>query len=291
MNRLNPSNPLFSNLVLHPPTWWNVLVKDKDLYVEIRKENYIDIYYNGGNIIRELRHDGKSYFGKINYKYLLPEKSEYIDFDFAHPESLIKKSHIELINLADFNSDTLRRIKANISTYYPATSEKGIQARFIVNSGFFIDSEFAYAPENLRIDLVWIDITSKKIVFVELKCMGDNRLYTDEITSQLKKYVDFIRTHGGAMLSYYKTLFLIKKRLKILSPELDGLNSINDYTIESKPILLFGDCEQKWIDDNKDGIKEKIGSIAHGTYFYGSPKSSCNLRQPKHRNRVIYHEL
>jgi hypothetical protein len=294
MNRLDSFNPLFTNLEQNPPSWWSNLISDKDIYVEIRKENYIDIYFNGGNIIRELRHDGKCFSGKINYKYLLPDNSEYINYDFTHQESLIKKSQINLFNFADFNALALRRIKANISQHYPAESEKGIQARFITKSRYFIDSEFAYLndseddKEKLRIDLVWLDTDSKKIVFVELKCMGDNRLYNDEITYQLTKYVQFIKYFEVQLLSYYKTLFMIKKRLKILSPELDKLNTIDDFSIEKKPLLLFGDCEQVWIDKMKPDIKAKIGNLAYGTYYYGSTRSSCNLIQPKHKNRDIY---
>lgn len=294
MNRLNPNNPLFNNLEHTAPTWWTTLVNDKDIYIEIRKENYIDIYFNGGNIIRELRHDGKCLSGKINYKYLLPANSEYIDYDFSHPQSLIKKSHIDLFNLVDFNALALRRIKGNISQHYPAESEKGIQARFITKSGYFIDSEFAYLndseddKEKLRIDLVWLDTDLKKIVFVELKCMGDNRLYNNEIITQLTKYVQFIKYFEVQLLSYYKTLFKIKKRLKILSPGLDKLNTIDDFSIEKKPLLLFGDCEQVWIDKMKPDIKAKICNLAYGTYYYGSTRSSCNLIQPKHKNRDIY---
>jgi hypothetical protein len=290
MNRLNPCNPLFASLERENPAWWNVLVNDKEIYIEIRKENYIDVYYNGGNIIRELNHNGKGYSGKINYKYLLPEKAEYIKYDFSDNKSQIKKSHINLIDLVSFNDETLRRIKANISKFYPANSEKGIQSRFIINAGQFIDSEFAYnyIDKIIRIDLVWVDLETKKIVPVELKTMGDNRLYTNEIYDQLKKYCDFMIQYKEDFLAYYKTLYSIKKRLKILPHELYKITSLDNYTVEIKPLLLFGDCEQKWIDINHHMIDDKIRSVASGTYYYGNTKSSCRLIQPKHKNRQIY---
>lgn len=29
------------------PSWWKPLTKDHELYIEIRKKNVIDVYYNG----------------------------------------------------------------------------------------------------------------------------------------------------------------------------------------------------------------------------------------------------
>ena len=290
MNKLNPNNPLFQCLEKNP-IWWETLKKDKSVYIEIRKENYIDIYYNGGNIISELKHNGKEYSGKIHYKYLLPEKSEYIKFDFSiGTQSLIQKSHVDLMNFNSFDDKTLKRIKANISSFYPVNSEKGIQASFKINTRQFIDSEFAYNfnGDVLRIDLIWIDINAKKIVPVELKTIGDNRLYTDEIVIQLKKYNDFFKEHKTQLLTYYQTLFLIKKKLNILSPELDRISTLDNYDIETRPILLLGDCKQDWIDDNSETLDNKIRFVAYGTYYYGSSKSSCNLIQPKHKNRHLY---
>lgn len=73
MEKLNPKNALFENLATNPPVWWETLVNDEDIYIEIRKDNYIDVYYNGGNIIKELRYKDGAYTGKIHYKYFLPE--------------------------------------------------------------------------------------------------------------------------------------------------------------------------------------------------------------------------
>lgn len=290
MKRLNHKDNLFLSLEKENPDWWQVLIADKDIYIDIRKDNYIDVYYNGGNIISELKHNGEEYSGKINYKYLLPEKSEYIKYDFSWESPSLIKSQVDLINLKSFDEASIKRIKANISKYYPASSEKGIQARFIKNAEQFIDSEFAYnyGNEKLRIDLIWIDIKAKKIVPVELKTMGDSRLYTNEIFEQLKKYNDFMVKFENEVLAYYKILFLLKKRLKILSQKLKVIKSLDDFTIEKKPLLIFGDCQQKWIDNNSLDIDSKINSIAYGTYYYGSTKSSCNLNQHKHKNRHIY---
>ena len=44
MNKLNPQNQLFLKLEKNKPKWWNNLISNKDIYIDIRKDNYIDIY-------------------------------------------------------------------------------------------------------------------------------------------------------------------------------------------------------------------------------------------------------
>ena len=32
------------------PAWWKNILQDEDLYVEVRKDNYVNVYYDGGNV-------------------------------------------------------------------------------------------------------------------------------------------------------------------------------------------------------------------------------------------------
>lgn len=292
MNRLNPANPLFENLANNPPDWWKMLLadmkKNKDIYIEILKDNYIDVYYNGGSLIKALCYQDGNYSGRIHYKYLLPDNEDYVDYNFSsESKTMIKQTSIELLETPQFDEKTLKRIKANISRYYPATSEKGVQARFITKTGKFIDSEFAYntADDKMRIDLVWLDLNVKKIVPVELKLMGDPRLYNHEIVDQLSSYGNFFSNNQTALLDYYTRLFKIKRKLKLLSDELNHLENLSGFSIQAKPLLVIGGCEQVWIDKNKDLINSKVSSVAYGTYYYGS-LGSCDLEQREHKNRI-----
>ncbi len=78
MDKLDVGNKLFLELKSNPPTWWENLLRDEDLYIEIRKDNYIDVYFNGGGIIRKLKFTRGEYSGSIHFKYLLSDKAEYI---------------------------------------------------------------------------------------------------------------------------------------------------------------------------------------------------------------------
>ena len=290
MNALDPNNQLFKELEKNPPIWWTTLIADKDIYIDVRKGNYLDVYFNGGNIIRELEYKDSGYSGKIHYKYLLPQKAKYIDFNFQNSSIEIANKKVALLSLNNLDITALKRIKDNITKFYPTSSEKGIQAKFVTKTEFFIDSEFAFNNREikLRIDLVWIDIINEKIILVELKSMGDSRLYTNEIKVQLKKYNEFAKEFSAEITEYYQKVFAIKSKLNLLSAGLQNIKSLNAYTLETKPLLLLGDCEQKWIDNNAKDINYRIKDVAIGAYYFGKPKYSCDLIKTTKGNRFIF---
>lgn len=41
---------LWQELENNPPQCWKNILEDKSLYVEIRKDNYVNVYYYGGNV-------------------------------------------------------------------------------------------------------------------------------------------------------------------------------------------------------------------------------------------------
>ena len=44
-NLLREDHPLYKRIIGEKPIWWRLINNDKDLYVEIRKGNIIDVYY------------------------------------------------------------------------------------------------------------------------------------------------------------------------------------------------------------------------------------------------------
>ena len=53
------------------PSWWKLLTKDHELYIEIRKKNVIDVYYYGGRMA-EISYDrfSNGVVTKAHPKYL-----------------------------------------------------------------------------------------------------------------------------------------------------------------------------------------------------------------------------
>lgn len=250
---------LAERLLNDSPAWWKAIKEDSDIYIEIRK-TYIDAYYNGGAIMKELKWSEKNgYQARIHDKYINEDgKNSY------------SKCPLELL------PEKLPEIKKRIAEFYAADSEKGIQAQLRLQANnLYIDSEYQDAVETksgekkpIRIDLVYLDYTSKKIIFQELKRIEDSRLLKkgedinsrelNEIKEQLTLYSDFISKHNSNLLFYYKQLIEIKEKLGLLSPlQRMRCTHRNELTISEKPQLLISDYVEAYTEESKKGNRVK----------------------------------
>ena len=234
---LNSDAKLFVELKESNPIWWQFIkeqIKGGHFYVDIRKDNSLNVYYNGGSLLRVMYSKGEIK-AKIRPSYLGLKGSQYLDFELA---SLTKEVE-----------EIMKRIEKRYSDF----SENGIKARLISEpQANYIDSEFAYAEpigkkkdndgkeldiyRSIRIDLVKLE--KGNIVFVELKRIQDPRLLTreyehgtPEVLQQLETYAQFIKSRKEEITHYYKTLFNIKRELEILPKGLASINNLDDYTL------------------------------------------------------------
>jgi len=291
---LNPEANTFTELKNKKYPWWDNLKKNKDISIQIRKDNTIDVYYNGGAILRGLKYDEqkKVFKAEIHPKYIpLKDENNYKSLTLSSNGVEFTGEIAKLDHLEDA---ILKAITERIKKYFDSESEKAIQYEFAKNDSYIIDTEFQHNES--RIDLIRLDDTVKKIVLIEVKTMGDPRLYIESkknkddkenIYDQLKKYKEFAENYSESIHEYYKKVLKIKNDLGITKGGVSKL-SINEWEVERKPLLIFGDCKQKWISNNKDDINNKIKDVAYGVYYYGSTKSSLALKQKKHDNRCIY---
>jgi len=234
---LKNNHPLFLKLKTENPVWWQLIkenIKQGSFYVDIRKDNSLNVYYNGGSLLKIILSRGKINC-KIHEYYLGKTGSKYINYD---------------PNYLPENGDD---IKGRIASRYSDTSENGIKARLICDPNTnYIDSEFAYpevigkiknkhekevtAYKTTRIDLTKLE--NDKIVFVELKRIQDSRLLTNEyergkpeILDQMEAYHRFIKAHKEEIIVYYKTLFSIKRNLDILPKSMMNITNIDNYEL------------------------------------------------------------
>lgn len=234
---LNPSAPLFAELKSGKYAWWERVKANPDLYIEIRKDNNINVYYQGGSVIRLhycSRHKRVQAF--THAKYLCGKGSKYIE-------------------CADRLDDVLDSIIASIPKFYSQKkgtdkekwSEKFIQSQYILKyRALYIDSEFAYKedPFDIRVDL--IECAGGIIRFVELKRLDDGRMLkesdeTPEVVDQVNSYREFILRYGPRIVEYYKKLWLIKDEL--------GLpNTCEPKELSNEPLLLIFD---RWTKASK----------------------------------------
>ena len=225
------------------PHWWKQFKEDSSLYIEVRKDNQVNVYFEGGSIAR-IHYCSKNRKLQvfIHHKYLgIPKPADnnlYVEYSDKIGSCL---------------NDVLDRVKTvysqkgSIDGVVPKEkwSEKYIQGTLIVQSRqFHLDSEFAYidGETNNRIDLV--KCSNGMITFVELKRMSDNRMLhetdaTPEVVYQMNRYKQFIEKYSSQLLEYYQKLYDIKKLLELPVPE------SRPVCINPIPELLIFDCWEK----------------------------------------------
>ena len=225
---LNSKAKLFAELKSGKYAWWEKVKANPDLYIEIRKDNNINVYYQGGSVIRLhycSRHKRVQAF--THAKYLNGKGKDYIE-------------------CADQLDDILDRIIASIPKYYSQKkgtnkknwSEKFIQSQYILKDHtLYLDSEFAYKedPYDIRVDL--IECTDGIIRFVELKRLDDGRMLkksddSPEVVDQVNSYRRFIQEYEARIIEYYHKLWIIKNELNLP-------NTCEPMEVSKEPLLLI----------------------------------------------------
>lgn len=244
---LKPEAKIFQELKKNP-SWWARFKNDSSLYIEIRKDNQVNVYFEGGSVARIhycSKHKKLQVF--THHKYLnLPAPSKrnaYIECSGIIDEP--KETNSEIL-VCD---KVIERVKTCYSQKHAINgivdkekwSEKFIQGTLITQSSdFHLDSEFAYndATDKNRIDLIRCD--KGVITFVELKRIADGRMLhkTDEspeIVEQMNRYKDFITKYSVELLAYYQKLYDVKAELGLPVPQ------IRPSSINPEPHLLIFD--------------------------------------------------
>lgn len=262
---LNSEAPLFKLLKKNPPTWWNTILTHKKLYIEIRKDNYINIYYQGGSIARIVERNGciqakahpkymghhditdRKFYRNTTGSAIYTDCSEFIENHLEEMLKNVEQSYSNKNNKEETNPEKI--------------SEKKIQGELIIQGKReYLDSELEYLISReqgsnrfIRIDL--IRVKENQLQFVELKRIQDNRLLNNdesapEIISQMNSYSIFIRNNSEKLLSYYKTLYRIKRELGLPTPAVDE----QTLTIDTTPILLIKNLYRKETSKRKARI-------------------------------------
>jgi hypothetical protein len=261
---------IFKELKKQQPKWWILLHDDKELYIDIRKDNYINVYYFGGSV------------AKIDYKkgFVAIIHQKYLGDNELHEKTQkeIDKFEYVQIDLARLNEKIIANIKNRIKTDYlhhindENPAEKWIQGKLITESTNYIDSEFQFNKDeeidNLRIDL--IELTEGVLSFVELKGIFDSRLRVDEIRNsktpeiieQMGKYQMFINKYESEIIDYYIKLIEIKQSLGLIESEK------KDFILNRTPKLLIVNTYTKMTKNRETRIKDIIKLLDYNHIDY-----------------------
>jgi hypothetical protein len=201
MEKLEPKDATFNELMNGNYPWWENLKKDEDISIQIRKENYIDVYYNGGAILKKLKYNktDKTFYAEIHIEYIpLKKEKDYIGLtlnekgvNFKEPKKNQSKKSQDIKNknigpmvmaFSQFNESELKAVKNKVKIHFDAKTEKAIQFKYATSDPCIIDAEFQFNEddEKSRIDLVRLDTSIKKIVLIEVKTIDDGRLFFEQ---------------------------------------------------------------------------------------------------------------
>lgn len=199
--------------------WWRKIKKDSELYTAIRKDNYLNVYYQDGCLVKLFIDKDQSLKAISHIAYLdgVPCKEytgEYYDISDA-------------LFTTGTTVKTIDRIKCNIQTFYNNSTidRKGISEKFIqwewakTHQKEILDLELAFYKGRKKVRLDIVQLVYGDIIFTELKRVNDSRLLRKDpeqepgIISQMKGYYSFIQENECELLSYYQKIYRIKKRI------------------------------------------------------------------------------
>lgn len=257
---------LWQELENNPPQCWKNILEDKALYVEIRKDNYVNVYYYGGNVAL-LRWTGGKITAETHRKYL--GKPDETDLYQDCTEILHSKEGLDLIkeNIREEYHKLSKREKTDEHNRVYTSNEKWVQGELKLRfPKRYIDSEFAYriGKNNLiRFDLV--ELKGNELRFIEIKLITDSRLRSNdkklEIINQMTKYSHFIREHTEVLKDYYTKLLRIKKRIGLWNGETEIEH------IALKPILLIVNTYKGILSKGRENRKNSIEELKENTMF------------------------
>lgn len=263
---LNEEFRLWRELENNPPQCWKNILEDKALYVEIRKDNYVNVYYYGGNVAL-LRWTGGKITAETHRKYL--GKPDETDLYQDCTEILHSKEGLDLIkeNIREEYHKLSKREKTDEQNRVYTSNEKWVQGELKLRfPKRYIDSEFAYriGKNNLiRFDLV--ELKGNELRFIEIKLITDSRLRSNdkkpEIINQMTKYSHFIREHTEVLKDYYTKLLRIKKRIGLWNGETEIEH------IALKPILLIVNTYKGILSKGRENRKNSIEELKENTMF------------------------
>ena len=263
---LNEECRLWQELENNPPQCWKNILEDKALYVEIRKDNYVNVYYYGGNVAL-LRWTGGKITAETHRKYL--GKPDETDLYQDCTEILHSKEGLDLIkeNIREEYHKLSKREKTDEQNRVYTSNEKWVQGELKLRfPKRYIDSEFAYriGKNNLiRFDLV--ELKGNELRFIEIKLITDSRLRSNdkkpEIINQMTKYSHFIREHTEVLKDYYTKLLRIKKRIGLWNGETEIEH------IALKPILLIVNTYKGILSKGRENRKNSIEELKENTMF------------------------
>lgn len=258
---LDISAPIFRILKEEQALWWKTVCNDKELYINIRKDNCINVYYKGCSVMELEYGPRKGLTAKISNEYIEEKYHNMIIRTYGKKCSIMNPK--DIVKIID-------SIRKQIDKYTKTNNDENVKELAFQGEeylrGKYIDSEYAFVYSQPKHKLIRIDLISINsdglIEFIELKRISDRRLNSKspipEIVEQIDWYNKFIEDYGVEIEEYYKNVQKIMRNLEINNPCID----IDIKGVCPKLRLLFIPYDsQKWKNIRNGDKKTRIQRI------------------------------
>jgi len=242
--KFNTKSVLFTELKSGKYPWWNKVKNDPNLYIDVRKDNSINVYFEGGSVMKlHYCSKHKKIQATTHVKYLYGEGKGYVEC----ADMLNEKIDFIIERIPIFHSQ-----KKGVNK--ELWSETFIKGHIITKRPNHLDSEFAYTDDGVNLQIDLIECVNGVLHFVELKRIGDNRMLnkdktTPEVVHQIEKYRTFIKKYKNELILYYQKIWDVKHDILNL-PNLP----LRPIDIDPEPLLLIFN---NW-DNNKKNQRRNI---------------------------------
>lgn len=262
--QLDENAVLFNLLRETKPDWWSTILKDRELYINIRKGNRINVYYKGFSVMELSLSRKKELQAKIHSTYMGKDTCGYLEH--LDPNFIIE--HLAAVKqVIDNNNDKHRNMPEG-------RCEKEIQGLCYVH-GEYLDTEYEFVreiPQRLITRIDFTTITDDGLIeFVELKRITDKRLLVSlksenepEILKQIKDYNAFIYDNEISICDYYRMVQRIMHSLgvknRLVECEIKGV-------VENVRLLLAG-CKVELNATNNKKIRRMLDLLEKNSIKY-----------------------
>ena len=191
-----------------PSSWWRKLVDDKDLFLGIR-ENYINVYYNGGSILELEHRNGTGLVGRTHFKYLVNLSREDNTKDYVN----FTGGNFDSVTISDsYTSITahLSQIKRAAKSYQG--DEKTGVHEISIKRNNVVDVEIQFPGTGSRIDFAALQRAKSgiEIVFYEAKTYSNKELRSRSgnpaVVEQVKRYESMLMDRREDIESSYQNV-------------------------------------------------------------------------------------
>lgn len=286
------------NALLRQPFWAN-LIADRQLAPEIR-DGHLTVYYRGGALLQSLRLDGPSSLAAEVHPKYVPVRASRSSVRLTWRENgFAFADEVEAMPLGSAVMDVLAAYKEEMAKALLKRPEAEVVQQIIERTeNTILDQEIAFQEPGLprdKIDLCHYDAGLRKLVFVEVKRVDDDRLLKPEgrpeVLGQLAAYTQRLEPNRPLVLEAYRTVVTCKRKLG-LAEWLKSVPEGGAADLLTRPVLVIGNCsaaDVKAIKSKADGwapLMAGLPSVAAGLILCGN--RGCRLALVQGPQTIVF---